>query len=135
MKKIINGIFVGLGFLFVGLGALGIALPLLPATPFLILATICFAKGSEKFHKWFIKTKLYLKYVKPAVKNKEMDKKAKIKILITLAIIFTVSFMWVPIWHARVAIALVAVFHFYYFIFKIKTVVSPVDVKKNENRK
>lgn len=122
MKKLVNGIFVGLGFIMLGLGAVGVALPLLPATPFLILAAICFAKGSKRFHKWFTATGLYRKYVEPAVSKKQMDKGAKKKTMLTLAVIFIVSFILVPFWHAKVAIAMVALFHFYYFLFKIKTV-------------
>ena len=121
MKKIINGIFIALGFLFIGLGAVGIALPLLPATPFLILAAICFAKGSEKFHTWFIGTSLYQKYVEPAVNKKEMEKAAKKKALGTLCLIFTISFLLVPVWQAKAVILAVALFHIYYFTFKIKT--------------
>lgn len=121
MKKIVNAVFIGLGFFFIGLGALGIALPLLPATPFLILAAICFAKGSEKFHNWFLSTALYQKYVEPAVNKKEMEKAVKRKTMGILCLIFTVSFLAVPIWHAKAAILLVALFHIYYFTFKIKT--------------
>lgn len=121
MKKIVNVVFIGLGFFFIALGAVGIALPLLPATPFLILAAVCFARGSEKFHKWFISTVLYQKYVEPAVNKKEMEKAVKRKTLGTLCLIFTISFLVVPIWHAKAAILLVALFHIYYFTFKIKT--------------
>lgn len=121
MKKIINSVFIGFGFLFIGFGVVGIILPLLPATPFLILATLCFAKGSRKFHNWFLSTSLYQKYVEPAVNKKEMGRSAKKKTLGILCVIFIVSFLLVPIWHAKVAILVVALFHIYYFTFKIKT--------------
>lgn len=52
--KVKRYFFVASGFLLLVLGIIGIALPLLPTTPFLILAAICFSKGSEKFYSWLI---------------------------------------------------------------------------------
>ena len=121
MRRIVNSIFIVLGFLFIGLGVLGIALPLLPATPFLVLAAVCFAKGSDRFHRWYTATALHKKYVEPAVNKKEMERGAKKKTLLTLCLIFSISFLLVPVWQAKVVILLVALFHVYYFTFKIKT--------------
>lgn len=123
MKKILNMICVGLGFVFAGLGVLGVALPVLPTTPFLLAAAFFFAKGSERFHKWFVSTNLYKRYIEQAVKNKAMDKDAKRNMLITLGIIFTIGFIFSPVF-AKVIILIVAAFHFYYFLFKVKTVES-----------
>lgn len=122
MKKIVNGFCIVFGFLCLALGAIGMLLPVLPTTPFFLLATVLFAKGSTKFHQWFLSSKLYKKHVEHIVKNKAMSKLAKIKVLAILFCMFTVGIMIAPIWHAKVAIVVIALFHAYYFLFRIKTV-------------
>ncbi len=54
LKRTINVVLIIIGHVSVALGVAGIFLPVLPTTPFLLLAAICYAKGSEKLYNWLI---------------------------------------------------------------------------------
>lgn len=49
-----KSLWLACGLLALGLGLLGMVLPLLPTTPFLLLAAFCFARSSERLHDWLM---------------------------------------------------------------------------------
>jgi uncharacterized membrane protein YbaN (DUF454 family) len=64
-----SSLYKPLGFFFVGLAALGVFLPLLPTTPFLIVAAACFAKSSERWHQWLLTNRTF----GPIIRNWEAE--------------------------------------------------------------
>lgn len=91
--KIKRGLLIVVGCIGVVLGAIGAILPLIPAFPFLLLATICFTKSSKRLHNWFVSTKLYKSNLESFVNGKGMTWKTKIRIMILVTILMTVGFI------------------------------------------
>ena len=60
-------IYLTLAFLCLICGSVGIVIPGLPTTPLLLAASFFFAKGSDRFHHWFLGTKLYHKHLESFV--------------------------------------------------------------------
>jgi len=114
-------LYLILGFISFGLGALGVVLPILPTTPFLLFSAYCFTKGSKKVNAWFISTKLYQRHLDSFVNNRSMTLKTKLFILIPVTVMLTGAFFMMSNIYGRIAIILLLVFKYFYFIFKIKT--------------
>ncbi len=54
-----RALYLTAGFVLVGLAGLGFVLPVLPGTPFLLLAAWCFARSSERWHQWLLGSELF----------------------------------------------------------------------------
>jgi uncharacterized membrane protein YbaN (DUF454 family) len=72
------------GVVSVALGSLGIVLPLLPTTPFLLLAAYLFSQSSEKFHDILMKNRILGKYIYNYTERKGIILRDKIISIITL---------------------------------------------------
>lgn len=74
------------GIIMLGIGAIAIILPILPTFPFLLVASICFLKSSERLNMWFKGTRMYQKHVEPFIRQKGLTLKAKLFIIIPVAV-------------------------------------------------
>ncbi len=120
-------IYITLGFIFFGLGAIGALIPVLPTTPFLLLASACFARGSERFEKWFTSTKLYSKYLESYYENRAMTRKTKATLLTFATTMMLLSLIAMPNIYGKIFMGGMIVFLYYYFFFRIKTIREPVE--------
>ena len=111
-----------LGFLAMGIGAVGVILPVLPTTPFLLLASFCLARGSERFHRWFTGTKLYRRHLESFVRNRAMTLKTKFSVLIPASCMLILAFLAMSNVYGRVFIIFLIFFKYIYFFTKIRTV-------------
>lgn len=121
-SKVSRGLWAGAGFIFFALGAIGVALPILPTTPFILLAAFCFARSSERVNTWFKSTKLYKQVLEGFVTKRTMTIKAKLSILIPVTILLGIGFALmgrVPV--GRAILAVVWIGHVIYFGFVVKT--------------
>lgn len=66
------------GTVFVALGVLGAFLPLLPATPFLLLASACYIRGSDRLYRWLMGNRYLGPYIRNFQEKRGMPMKAKI---------------------------------------------------------
>jgi hypothetical protein len=62
--KIGKPLYCGAGFVAVGLAAAGVFLPLLPTTPFLLIAAACFAKSSDRFYNALLSHRIFRPMIK-----------------------------------------------------------------------
>lgn len=72
------------GVFFVGLAALGVVLPVLPTTPFLLVAAGCFAKSSPYMHGKLLQSKLFGALISDWQKHRTIPKKSKYILLLSM---------------------------------------------------
>ena len=83
--RLLRGTLVILGTCFLGLGIVGVFLPLLPTTPFLLLAAACYARGSKRFYDWLLNNRWFGSYIKNYREGRGISLKLKI---VTLALLW-----------------------------------------------
>ena len=115
-------LYIALGFIFFALGAVGAFIPVLPTTPFLLAASFFFAKGSQRFNRWFLSTKLYKNHLESFVATRSMTLKTKICLLAFASTMLLIAFFMMSNIYGRIFILCLIAFKYYYFIFRIKTI-------------
>ena len=134
MNKAKKYFYITLGFLALGIGLIGVILPILPTTPFLLVTSFCFARGSERFHTWFTNSNIYKKHLESFVKERAMTLKQKVVLLSFVNFMLAFPLILVDVLPMRITIIVLIIIKLYYFTFKVKTI-SPEEKKDMEASK
>lgn len=92
-RAVLRWVLFIVGWLCVVLGAIGVVLPVLPTTPFLLLAAACFDRSSPRFHRWLLSTKLFGPLIENWQQERLIEKRSKWVALIVVAVTFTSSIL------------------------------------------
>lgn len=117
-----HGLWAAGGFLSFALGMAGVVLPILPTTPFILVAAFCFARSSDRLNSWFKGTKVYMMVLEGYMTKRSMTLRAKLTILVPVTVLLAVSFAMmsnVPV--GRAIVAAVWAGHIVYFGFVVKS--------------
>ncbi len=79
------------GCLSLALGALGIALPLLPTTPFILVAAFAFAQSSEKLHQWLLDHNVFGPLIDNWRRHGAISRRAKIASVVSMIAVLVIS--------------------------------------------
>ncbi|EOV0647231.1 DUF454 family protein [Cronobacter turicensis] len=91
-----------LGWLAVVLATLGVVLPLLPTTPFLLLAAWCFARSSPRFHHWLLYRSWFGGYLRHWHQHRAMPPGTKPRAILFILATFAISLWLVKIFWVRI---------------------------------
>lgn len=92
-------LWIAMGWTSVGLGVVGAFLPLLPTTPFLLLAAFAFSRGSDHLHDWLINHETFGPPIVNWQRHRAISRRVKVYATFSIVLIFSMSLvMNVPGW-------------------------------------
>jgi uncharacterized membrane protein YbaN (DUF454 family) len=101
-QSIVRVLLLITGTISVVLGVVGIFLPILPTTPFLLLAAACYVRSSNKFYTWLVSHPVLSKYILAYLDGQGIPRKAKYYTLLVMWLTMSISAFIVPLWQVSV---------------------------------
>lgn len=82
-----------IGLTSLALGIAGVVLPLLPTTPFVLLAAYCFARSSPRLHGWLLRHRVFGPLISNWEQHRAIAPRAKLLAVLSMAAVFGISFL------------------------------------------
>lgn len=108
-NRIVRYLLFTCGCISVALGVIGIFLPVLPTTPFLLLAAACFARSSKRFYLWLVMHPRLGPWVRDYLDGQGLPLKGKIWALGLMWTSISVSMWIVPLFWVRICMLISAI--------------------------
>lgn len=89
--KIRQAILIILGIFATAIGAIGIFIPILPTTPFIIAAALCFSGSSDRMYKWLSQSSYFGEFITNYQNGTGVSKKTKVTSIIFLWLLLPIS--------------------------------------------
>jgi len=115
-NPVVRFALLGIGWLSVALGVIGIFLPVLPTTPFLLLAAACFVRSSRRFYNWLVMHPWLGPWFKDYLEGNGIPRKAKIYAIVMMWLSIGFSCWLVPLAWARFGMLLSATLVTFYIL-------------------
>jgi uncharacterized protein len=108
--RVVRGIWIALGTAFLVLGVIGVVLPILPTTPFLLLAAACYARGSSRLYGWLLGNRTFGPLIRDWRAHRTIPRRARRNAIALLVVVLGLSvilFVETPV--LRVVLVLIGI--------------------------
>lgn len=122
MSRLHRCVYIACGTVCVGLGVVGILLPLMPTTPFLLLAAFFYSRSSPRFLNWLLTNRWFGPYIRHYREGRGMPLRAKIVTLSIMWLTMGLTAYFLPEWWMRGLLLTVALGVTAYVGFRLRTV-------------
>jgi uncharacterized membrane protein YbaN (DUF454 family) len=109
-----------MGSAAIGMGVLGIILPVLPTTPFLLIAAYCYTRSSERMYFWLINHRVLGVYIRSYLEHRAITRNTKIIALISIWVTLPIALLLISNWYIGGPVFVIGVCVSIYII-KLKT--------------
>lgn len=109
-SPIMRWLLIGLGCLFLALGIVGVVLPVLPTTPFVLVAAACFARSSPRLYQWLLNHGHIGPYIKAWRYERRIPRRAKILAVTMIVLSIGASILFViPLLPVKILLGVIAI--------------------------
>lgn len=122
LKPVVRVLLLVTGTLAVALGVIGIFLPLLPTTPFLLLAAACYARSCESCHAWLLRHRWFGGFIRNWQEKRGITRRQKtIAIALLWAGILASATLAAHVWWVKLVLLGIATATTLYLVFGLRT--------------